>query len=130
MEVQVPMQDLAAELTAFMRAYEEANNSHDVDRVAPMIAADATYWFTDGSYHGRGQITAAITRTFTAIRDETYEISEVEWIATSTEHAVCRYRFSWTGIVGGEPRSGHGRGTNVLAKRAGQWQIQHEHLST
>jgi ketosteroid isomerase-like protein len=124
------MQDLATELTVFMRAYEDANNSHDIDRVTPMVAEHATYWFTDGSYYGLRQVTAAITRTFSAIRDETYEISEVEWVIISTEHAVCRYRFSWTGVVGGEPRSGHGRGTNVLVKQDGLWKIQHEHLST
>ena len=47
------MHDLATELTLFMTAYENANNSHDIDRVTPMIARDATYWFTDGSYHGQ-----------------------------------------------------------------------------
>jgi ketosteroid isomerase-like protein len=47
-----------------------------------------------------------------------------------TVHAVCRYRFSWRGVVGGEPRSGHGRGTNVLVRQDGQWKIEHEHLST
>jgi ketosteroid isomerase-like protein len=123
------MPDLAAELTAFMKAYEEANNSHDIERVKPMIAVDATYWFTDGSYQGVPQIAGAITRTFSTIKDETYEINDLEWVLLGGEQAVCRYRFSWRGVVGGEPRSGHGRGTNVIVKHDGQWQISHEHLS-
>jgi len=69
------MPQLTAELTAFMKTYEEANNTHDIDRVAPMIAEDATYWFTDGSHHGLPQITAAIRGTFAAIHGETYQIS-------------------------------------------------------
>jgi len=124
------MPDPAAELTAFMRAYEEANNSHDIGRVAPMIATDATYWFTDGCHEGRPQIEAAIGRTFATIKDETYEISELDWVVIAPEHAVCRYRFSWSGVVGGEPRSGQGRGTNVIVKNRTRWQIKHEHLST
>lgn len=122
--------DLVAELSAFMRKYEEANNSHDIERVAPMIAADATYWFTDGSHHGRARVLRAIEETFAVIRDEVYTIGNVAWIVLTSEHAACRYEFSWAGIVHGEPRSGRGRGTNVLARTEGRWQITHEHLST
>jgi hypothetical protein len=39
-----------------MKAYEKANNSHDIGRVAPMIMSAATYWFTDGSYTGLAQV--------------------------------------------------------------------------
>lgn len=123
------MPELAAELTAFMRAYEEASNSHDIGRVTPMIASDASYWFTDGCHQGLPQITAAISRTFAAIQDEIYEISDLDWIVLAPEHAVCRYRFSWTGIVAGETRAGQGRGTNVIVKNDKRWQIKHEHLS-
>jgi ketosteroid isomerase-like protein len=125
-----PMADLAGELSAFMMAYEEANNTHDFERVAPMIAGDATYWFTDGSYQGLPQIAHAIRQTFAAIQDEIYEISDLDWIVLAPEQAVCRYRFSWRGVIGGEQRSGRGRGTNVIVKREGQWRITHEHLST
>jgi uncharacterized protein (TIGR02246 family) len=124
------MPDLAAELTAFMARYEQANSRHDLERVTAMIAPDATYWFTDGSYHGRPAIEEAIARTFTAIRDETYEIHDLEWIVLTARHAACRYRFSWAGVVDGQPRSGQGRGTNVIVKRDGTWRMQHEHLSS
>jgi hypothetical protein len=39
-----------------MKAYEKANNSHDIGRVAPMIMSAATYWFIDGSYTGLAQV--------------------------------------------------------------------------
>jgi ketosteroid isomerase-like protein len=123
------MSDLAAELTAFMTRYEQATNSHDIDRVVPLIVPDAVYWFSDGSHRGLEEITGAIRRTFAAIQDEVYEISDLEWVVMAADHAVCRYRFSWTGRVDGRARSGRGRGTNVIVQRDGSWKMQHEHLS-
>ncbi|MFE7793773.1 nuclear transport factor 2 family protein [Streptomyces sp. NPDC057460] len=57
------------------------------------------------------------------------KIDDPEWIAHSDDHAVCRYRFTWTGTIDSQPRSGSGRGTNVLVNNAGTWQMLHEHLS-
>jgi ketosteroid isomerase-like protein len=123
------MPDLQAELTEFVRRYERANNGHDFDQLAPLIADDATYWFTDGSYQGLGAIRAAIERTFATIVDEIYEIRDLEWLAVTGELAVCRYRFGWQGLIDGRPESGQGRGTNVLVKRDDGWKVLHEHLS-
>lgn len=116
--------------TAFVRAYEQATNSHDIARLAPLIAADAVYWFSDGSHRGRDAVLAAIAETFATIRDEVYQIDDLEWITADHGHAVCRYRFTWTGTVNGQPKSGNGRGTNVLVNADGAWQMLHEHLST
>jgi ketosteroid isomerase-like protein len=113
----------------FLRRYLEATNRHDFALLEPLIAADAVYWFTDGSYRGRAAISEAITRTFAAIQDEVYEIHDLEWVDVGPRSAVCRYHFRWTGIVDGRPASGEGRGTNVLARRDGHWQVLHEHLS-
>ena len=118
-----------ASLTAFVRAYERATNSHDITRLVPLIAPEAVYWFSDGSHRGREAVLAAIAETFATIHDEIYRIDELEWVHHGPEHAVCRYRFAWTGTIDGRPRSGSGRGTNVLVNRAGAWQMLHEHLS-
>lgn len=123
------MLDVHSELTAFIRRYEQATNQHDFDQLAPLIAIDATYWFTDGSHHGIDAIKAAIEQTFAKIADEHYEIRDLEWVASKEDIAVCRYRFFWQGIVDSEPQSGNGRGTNVLTKRDGNWMMLHEHLS-
>jgi 8-oxo-dGTP pyrophosphatase MutT (NUDIX family)/ketosteroid isomerase-like protein len=120
---------LRTELVAFMAAYERAANSHHVEQVLPLIADDATYWFTDGSYRGREEIAGALERTFGTIHGEVYEIRELEWVTLTDGHAACRYRFRWRGVVDGQRRTGRGRGTNVLVKRNGAWQVQHEHLS-
>ena len=121
--------DLTTELAAFIAEYERAANSHDVGRVLALIAEDATYWFTDGSYRGREEIAGALERTFATIHEEVYEIRELEWVALTDELAACRYHFFWRGVVDGQPSSGRGRGTNVVVRRDAAWQVHHEHLS-
>lgn len=64
------------------------------------------------------------------ILDEVYEIRDLEWPVLTTGVAVCRYRSAWTGVVEGRPRSGQGRGTNVIVRRDGVWMMLHEHLSS
>ncbi|HEY3503834.1 MAG TPA: nuclear transport factor 2 family protein [Actinocatenispora sp.] len=116
--------------TGFMRRYEQATNTHDVARVAALIADDASYWFTDGSHHGIDEITAAIGRTFATITDEVYRLHDLTWVAAGRDVAACRYRFTWTGAVAGRRTAGSGRGTSILIRADdGDWRVQHEHLS-
>ncbi|NDL59839.1 YybH family protein [Phytoactinopolyspora mesophila] len=117
------------EVTSFMREYEAASNRRDLDHLASLITDDATYWFSDGSHQGITAILEAIRATFDVIRDETYEIRDLELVTVTQEAAVCRYHFAWTGTVDGEPQAGSGRGTNVVVKRDGDWRMLHEHLS-
>ncbi|MEV7869147.1 nuclear transport factor 2 family protein [Streptomyces sp. NPDC088124] len=119
------MPEPTAPLTEFIRAYEQATNSHDITQLVPLIASEAVYWFTDGSHQGREAVLSAIAETFATIHDEVYQINDLEW----DDHAICRYRFTWTGTIDGQPLSGTGRGTNVLVNNAGTWQMLHEHLS-
>jgi hypothetical protein len=100
------MPELGAELTAFMHQHQQATNRHDFDEPVPLIADDATYWFTEGSDHGIAATRGAIERTFTTILDEIYRIEDLEWVAVTDALAVCRYRFCWTGTVDGELASG------------------------
>jgi ketosteroid isomerase-like protein len=118
------------ELQVFMSEYERATNTHNINQVTPLICENATYWFSDGSHHGLTEIATAIETTFATIQDEIYTIHDLEWVAASAELAVCRYRFSWTGRIDGQSRSGNGRGTNVITKQRGEWKILHEHLSS
>src|SRR6202453_1871126 len=118
------MSDRATQLAAFMAEYERAASSHDVQQVLPLIANDAVYWFTDGSYRGREEIAGALERTFATIQDEVYEISELERVGLTHEFAPCRYHFCWRGLVDGRPSSGRGRGTNIVVKRNGAWQVK------
>ena len=98
-----------------MREYERRTNTHRFEQVAPLIADDAVYWFSDGSFRGKAAIRRAFEATWTAIRDEHY--------------AVCAYTFRWQGQTSNGPAEGTGRGTSVLRKQDGDWQVVHEHLS-
>jgi ketosteroid isomerase-like protein len=95
-----------------------------------LIDRDALYWFSNSASHvGRAAVEQAIEHNFDTITNETYRIENLRWIARSDEVAVCVYRFSWSGLVGGQPVGGSGRGTNVLRNTSDGWAIVHEHLS-
>lgn len=122
-------EQIVRELTEFMRSYEAANNSHEVDRVLPFIASEASYWFSDGSHYGHAQIRLALGTTFETIQEERYTITELVWVCVRVDAAVCRYVFSWTGSIDGHCQSGKGRGTNVFARDTDGWKIVHEQLT-
>lgn len=109
-----------------LAAYERVINAHDFDLLLELIAPDATFWFSDGTHRGIEDIRAAFERTWAAFGpDEHYWLDQHEWIAEGDTAAACIYRYNWRS--GGQ--SGSGRGTNVLSRRDGRWQIVHEHLS-
>ena len=117
------------ELDPLLKDYEKANNSHDWTNVEPFVHPDASYFFTDGTFLGLGEIKQAVSDTFARIQDETYTVSDIEWVVAEADVAVCRYSFHWKGVVDGETTEGSGRGTNVWKMTDGKWQIIHEHLS-
>lgn len=112
-----------------LKNYETANNSHDWSKVEPFIHPNASYFFTDGTFIGLEAIKGAITATFAKIQNETYKVSDIEWVISEHAVAACRYRFNWKGIVDGEQAEGSGRGTNIWKNEDGTWKIIHEHLS-
>ena len=113
----------------WLSAYERRTNTHQFEQVALLIAPEALYWFSDGSFRGPDAIRGAFAATWDAIRDERYTLSDVEWPVLEESAAVCTYTFHWRGMVDGSPREGAGRGTSVLRRIHGSWQIVHEHLS-
>jgi ketosteroid isomerase-like protein len=120
---------LTEDAVSFLAEYERRTNAHDIDSWAKLVAEDATYWFTNGTHVGKQAIVDAVASNFRAIEDETYRISEIEWVYRTDDVAVVRYRFHWHGIIDGQPASGNGKGTTVMLRRDGRWQMTHEHLS-
>lgn len=109
-----------------LAAYERVINAHDFSLLLEMIAPDATFWFSDGTHREIAEIRAAFERTWAAFGpDEHYWLDQHDWIAEGDNAAICIYRYKRTS--GGQ--SGSGRGTTVLSRRSGRWQIAHEHLS-
>jgi len=121
--------ELLNELKAFLKMYEQAANSRNFDNVAPLIADRAVFWFTNGECKGKPAIRKAFEDTYASIQDETYTITDLEWVVVDYQVATCTYKFKSDGIVNGKHRVYEGKGTNVLKRINGNWQIMHEHLN-
>jgi ketosteroid isomerase-like protein len=112
-----------------MREYEIRANGHRFENVAPLIAENALYWFSDGSFCGHDEIKKAFKHTWNTIRDEHYYIDNMQWLGNDNHLAVCTYLFHWQGMVDGQMKQADGRGTSVLGMVDGEWKVLHEHLS-
>lgn len=113
-----------------MSAYEAAAEAHDLEAMLELIHPDAVYWFSNETSHvGKSAVTEAIRANFDSIEGESYRIDQLRWLAKTDEVAVCVYRYTWTGKIGGQTASGTGRGTNVLSHTGDGWVVIHEHLA-
>jgi ketosteroid isomerase-like protein len=121
--------ELQHELDTFLEAYEDAANSRQLKKVAPFIAHNAVFQFTNGTFVGKQEIKRAFENTWGNIKDAQYTISNVRWIVATYWVSVCSYRFKSDGIVKGKRQVYEGYGTNVLKRVDGNWRIVHEHLS-
>ncbi|WP_047457700.1 nuclear transport factor 2 family protein [Rhizobium rhizogenes] len=112
-----------------LKLYETKIKLQRFDELAPLIANDAVFWFSDGSHCGLKEIRAAFERTWEKSQEEVYWLEDLRWIAVGDDAASCIYTFHWKGLWDGKAFEGKGRGTTVLQKRSGEWKITHEHLS-
>lgn len=87
-----------------MALYAERINAHRFEVVAPLIAPDAMFWFSDGSHAGLEAIRAAFEATWAQLREETYWLEDMAWLAVDDASAACLYRFYWTASVDGVAR--------------------------
>lgn len=114
--------------TAALTAYVEALNTHSWEKIAPHVAEDAVFIFTEGTFIGHAAAKASFEKTFALIQNEEFSLHDIAWITATAETASCHYEFRWKGIIAGEEASGGGRGTSILRKVNGRWLIAHEHL--
>ena len=113
----------------FIRTYERALATQDWKQVEPLIHDEACVTFSNGSAHkGKPAVQKAFEYNFSSINDETYSMTNVHWVLKSTEMAVYLFEFQWSGIINGKAAQGAGRGTTVLIKVHGDWQLLIEHL--
>lgn len=117
------------ELKTYLEAYEKATNSRNFNNVEPLIAKDAVFEFTNGTFQGIEAIRKAFEDTYAKIRHETYSISDVDWVKVGYRNAVCKYRFKSDGIVDGKRQVYEGYGENQLKRIDGNWRIVHEKLA-
>jgi len=120
--------------TEFMREYLNLARTRDIEALLALIDDDAVFLFSNQSSHfGKDAIRNAICANFDAIQNEDYWISDLTWLVSSDEVAVCVYEFGWVGEIDGAPASGGGRGTTAIRRVADAgglpWCVVHEHLS-
>ena len=114
---------------AFIDQYNAAMATRHWPNIDPLIDPDACVTFSTGAVHiGKPAIRDAFERNFTAIQNDTYAMSNLHWVHQSPSHAGAIFAFAWTGLIGGQPASGAGRGTLVLIHADDRWQLLAEHL--
>lgn len=114
--------------TTALSAYIEALNTHSWDRIAPHVAADAVFIFTEDTFIGHSAAKAAFEKTFKLIENEVFSLHDIVWTVVTEDVATCHYEFRWKGLISGQASSGGGRGTTILRKVDGRWLVAHEHL--
>ena len=113
----------------FVAAYGKAIASQDWDNVTPLMHANCSVTFSDGSLHqGKKEVEVAFRRNFSLIQDEKYAISNVNWIVKTDGFAVFTFVYEWSGTIAGKPARGIGRGTSSLIKKNETWLLTSEHL--
>lgn len=114
--------------TTALSAYVEALNTHSWDRIAPHVAADAVFIFTEDTFIGHAAAKAAFEKTFKLIENEVFSLHDIVWTVVTEDVATCHYEFRWKGLISGQESSGGGRGTSILRKVDGRRLVAHEHL--
>lgn len=114
--------------TAALSAYVEALNTHSWEKMAPHVAQEAVFIFTEDTFIGHAAAKVAFEKTFALIENEHFSLHDIVWTVVTNDVAVCRYEFRWKGLISGQESSGGGRGTTILRRTNGHWLIAHEHL--
>ncbi len=114
--------------TTALSAYVEALNTHSWDRIAPHVAEDPVFIFTEDTFVGKAAAKAAFEKTFKLIENEVFSLHDIVWTVVTEDVATCHYEFRWKGLISGQESAGGGRGTTILRKVDGRWLIAHEHL--
>ena len=117
------------EIKDFLKAYQDATNSHVFLNVFEMIHPRALYRFTDGDFSGIKDIEKAFEDNWKTIQDEMYLISDIEIIHTDVNSASVGYAFKWAGLVDNEQEAGKGKGTNIIVRNGDKLHFIYEHLS-
>ncbi len=112
-----------------MKLYEEKINQRRFEEIEPLISKEAVFWSGAGTYSGIDAIREAFEASWEHVRNETYRIDTLNWVAIDETVATCTYRFGWRADIGAMAFEGNGRGTAILHKEEGGWKIVHEHLA-
>ena len=123
---------------ACMASFIEALIRRDMPGALDLLTDDVAFFYSNGTaLWGKRQFEAVMIANWKLIDQYNYRTVDAVWLSRSDTAAVVIYTFAWSGVSGGNPVSGEGRGTRVFRKevskgvfrRTGGWRIAHEHLS-
>jgi ketosteroid isomerase-like protein len=114
----------------FLRRFEAAQATKSFAAVKDMIHPEALFRFRDGDHRGADAVRRAFEATWAhEVKDDRYEMMDVQVISLDTDSAVATFGFVWSG----EGEKGRfrieGRGTAVVVRRNEDLVLRLEHLS-
>lgn len=111
-----------------IRLYETALGKQTWEAVEEFFHPNCTVIFAEANYYGKNQVSGAISKTFSLIKDENFSLSEINWTIVRENFASCTFNFEWSGTINGKRFTNPGRGTAVWILENGHWQIVNEHF--
>jgi ketosteroid isomerase-like protein len=122
--------DVDGPAQAFDR-YRKLINSHDFSLLEEYVVDESiTCVFGPRLHRGLSAVRTEFERAWLDLPDEHYEMSDPEWLITSSDTAVALFDYSYEGNdQQGKRVVGKGRGTNVYRLTSHGWRLAHEHLS-
>lgn len=111
-----------------LKNYEAALSKHCWKAVDPFFHPDATVIFAEATYYGKHQVSTAISKTFSMIKDEHFKIYNVYWTMIHENFATCTFDHEWSGSLHGQKFANIGRGTITWVKESDTWQIINQHF--
>ncbi len=116
------------EIEKIFNDYIEALATQSWEAAAPFFHERATVIFTEATYYGKSQVSGAIGKTFSLIRDENFKVSNLNWNLVTRDSASATFEYVWSGTIQGKRFTNPGRATIVWVCEDGHWQIINEHF--
>ena len=122
----------AAAVIDFLNRFELLAEQEDFDLIEGMVHEQAFFRFNDGDFIGRPAVRAAFENTWRSggeVKKERFYLTDIVVLSADHASASATYTYNWEGAQGEQRFRIQGRGTRVMVKESGRWQIIHEHLS-
>jgi ketosteroid isomerase-like protein len=120
------------DVVQFLHAFEALAEKEDFNLIRDKIHERAYFRFNDGDFRGREAIQAVFEKTWRgdpSVKKARFYLSDIVVLTMDQKTATATYTYNWEGSQGDKQFRIQGRGTRVLSREGGQWQIIHEHLS-
>jgi ketosteroid isomerase-like protein len=120
------------DVVQFLHGFEALAEKEDFNLIRDKIHERAYFRFNDGDFRGRDAIQAVFEKTWRgdpSVKKARFYLSDIVVVTMDQKTATATYTYNWEGSQGDKQFRIQGRGTRVLTRASGQWQIVHEHLS-